>query len=632
MAELASWQRPATLDDSENAMDDSENAFVAAPAWETCKENSMPRKSGRKAAAFGTERPAEVADEREQRRAQWELELSDTSDPNPLNTWWSCIKWTQEEYPKGGKDAQLLSLVERCAHTFKDDGRYADDIFYLRVWIMYADLIRDAEQIFDYLYDRHIGQTHALFWLSWSAVLEAKRKFDAADKAYTRGIAIRAEPTNRLKKAHESFMHRLMKNSMQPKPAEEERGAPVSKERKALNRMTRKEAAPGAKRPMGQQRATGTLPVEPAKSGGGGGGGGLGNFQVFVDPESSGGAADENGEARVQWETGTSTQNAKENSAEATAWAGVTLPQQKRSRGAGAGGAPGGAPAPVGFTLHVDEEFAAEPDEPDEAPPPPEQTARSLRLQLDGPQATTSDASARLFEKPLERFGSPPPAAPPPAPPPAPAPAPAPPALAAAPAAAAPAAAAPAPAAAGKRPEVAQYDASLLEHKGEECSFEEARARQRHAAIKAGPPKEVRQFGRRRSGELQPEAQPEVESEVQPGQPAPFQVFEDAPEPPTAAAPPAAGTFSIFEDAPDAPPAAPPPASAPTSAPPPAAAPLTPRVVSEAPPAARARPQLAKQPSSYATQGSNPRLADPRQICCSHVCASFWTGIRATRT
>ena len=139
-----------------------------------------------------------------------------------------------------------------------------------------------------------------------------------------------------------------------------------------------------------------------------------------------------------------------------------------------------------------------------------------------------------------------------------------------------------------------QYDVSLLEHKGEESSFEEARARQRHAPIKAGPPKEVRQFGRRRSGEVQAEEQPEVRS----GQAAPFQVFEDAPEPPTDAAPPAAGTFSIFEDAPAAPPpaaAAPLPAAA---APPPAAAPLTPRVVPEAAPAARARPPLAKQPSS----------------------------------
>ena len=31
-------------------------------------------------------------------------------------------------------------------------------------------------------------------------------------------------------------------------------------------------------------------------------------------------------------------------------------------------------------------------------------------------------------------------------------------------------------------------------------------------------------------------------------------------------------------------------------------------------------------PASYATEGSNPGLADPRQVCSSHVCASPWTG------
>ena len=29
----------------------------------------------------------------------------------------------------------------------------------------------------------------------------------------------------------------------------------------------------------------------------------------------------------------------------------------------------------------------------------------------------------------------------------------------------------------------------------------------------------------------------------------------------------------------------------------------------------------------YATQASNPRLADPRQVCCSHVLTSPWTGL-----
>ena len=352
----------------------TENAEPAAQAvdWEACKENSMPVKSGRKAAALGTllERPAEPVDEREQRRAQWEEELKDPSDPNPLNTWWSYIKWAQEMYPKGGKGAQLLSLVERCAHTFKDDSRYVDDIYYLRVWILYADLIRDAEQIFDYLFDRHIGQKHALFWLSWAAVLEAKRKLDAADKTYTRGLAMRAEPTGRLKKAHEAFMHRLMKASMAPKTdAAPQEAAPAAKERKALNRMTKREAAPGAKRATGQQRQPGTMPTAPPAKGaaakGGGGGGGLGNFQIFVDPSLGG---DENDESdRTAWETGTSTQNAKENTGEATAWAGVTLPQKRG--GATSRTAGGGTGAAAGFTVFVDEELAAAEDD-DAAPSP----------------------------------------------------------------------------------------------------------------------------------------------------------------------------------------------------------------------------------------------------------------------
>ena len=33
---------------------------------------------------------------------------------------------------------------------------------------------------------------------------------------------------------------------------------------------------------------------------------------------------------------------------------------------------------------------------------------------------------------------------------------------------------------------------------------------------------------------------------------------------------------------------------------------------------------------AYATQASNPRLADPRQVCYSHVWASPWTGRHQT--
>jgi hypothetical protein len=154
-------------------------------AWEACKENSQPIRQGRRAAALkslGAADPA-VVDERTAERQVWEAALRDSAaGADPLATWVAYIAWTQEAYVTGGKDAQLLQLLESCAYGFKEDARYADDVRYLRVWIQYADMVRDPEQIFDYLYDRHIGQNFALFWEAWASVLEVKRKYSAADK------------------------------------------------------------------------------------------------------------------------------------------------------------------------------------------------------------------------------------------------------------------------------------------------------------------------------------------------------------------------------------------------------------------------------------------------------------------
>ena len=96
-----------------------------------------------------------------------------------------------------GGAPQLLPVLERCAHAFRDDSRYTDDVRYLRVWISYADHVLDAEPIFEYLHDRRIGQEHALFYESWASILESKRKLDAADKVYTQGVLIKAQPLDR---------------------------------------------------------------------------------------------------------------------------------------------------------------------------------------------------------------------------------------------------------------------------------------------------------------------------------------------------------------------------------------------------------------------------------------------------
>lgn len=162
----------------------TEPGLAGEVAWEACKENSQPIRQGRRAAALKSLGAADAAaaDERTAKRQVWEAALHDSAQgSDPLATWVAYIAWTQEAYVTGGKDAQLLQLLESCAYGFKEDARYANDVRYLRVWIQYADMVRDPEQIFDYLYDRHIGQNYALFWEAWASVLEVKRKYSAAD-------------------------------------------------------------------------------------------------------------------------------------------------------------------------------------------------------------------------------------------------------------------------------------------------------------------------------------------------------------------------------------------------------------------------------------------------------------------
>lgn len=193
--------------------------IVEDAGWEACKENSQPLKQGRKSKALAQYAVADqCAADLDTKRKEWEAALRESADgADPLAAWVGYIKWTQEAFLVGGKNAKLMQLLEDCAHGFKDDSRYAEDIRYLRVWIQYADLVRDPEQIFEYLYDRRIGQNYALFWEAWASVLEVKRKYSAADKVRATAAASAA------RRAPESPLS-------QPSPTRATRGLAVEME------------------------------------------------------------------------------------------------------------------------------------------------------------------------------------------------------------------------------------------------------------------------------------------------------------------------------------------------------------------------------------------------------------------
>ena len=48
------------------------------------------------------------------------------------------VKWTQKTYLAGGRQAELLPLLERCTRELRQMPGYDDDIRYLRLWLQYV--------------------------------------------------------------------------------------------------------------------------------------------------------------------------------------------------------------------------------------------------------------------------------------------------------------------------------------------------------------------------------------------------------------------------------------------------------------------------------------------------------------
>lgn len=60
--------------------------------------------------------------------------------PDPLEPWYRYILWVEEHYPQGGKEGDLLTVLERCLEALRDSGQYKSDNRLLEVYLRYLDL------------------------------------------------------------------------------------------------------------------------------------------------------------------------------------------------------------------------------------------------------------------------------------------------------------------------------------------------------------------------------------------------------------------------------------------------------------------------------------------------------------
>ncbi|WIA31182.1 hypothetical protein OEZ86_001187 [Tetradesmus obliquus] len=160
--------------------------------WEDTKENYVPVKQGRSAAALSTP-------------------LSVSKRSNEVEKAKKYIKWVQEQFAANGSKAELQQVLEAATRSLSGTNRYNNDVRLLRIWVQYADCLPDPSDVFLHLAERDIGRDHALLYEAYATYLELKGNFQQAELVYQDGINRLAKPTERLKQKLAAFQQRMAK-------------------------------------------------------------------------------------------------------------------------------------------------------------------------------------------------------------------------------------------------------------------------------------------------------------------------------------------------------------------------------------------------------------------------------------
>ncbi|KAI8346509.1 Mad3/BUB1 homology region 1-domain-containing protein [Mortierella sp. GBAus27b] len=195
-----------------NAPPTSAARVVDIDAIELEKENIHPIRQGRSATLltrlFSTQ-PGDRARELalQHQRFQEELEQIDELD-DPLDVFTRYINWTIENYPQGSAQSQeshLVDLLERAIKSLKDEQRYRNDLRFVKLYILYAEIVEFPVEIYKFMEKHNIGTELSLYYEAYAEYLEAMEEMDKAGEILLLGTHRRAHPLKRLQRKYEEF-------------------------------------------------------------------------------------------------------------------------------------------------------------------------------------------------------------------------------------------------------------------------------------------------------------------------------------------------------------------------------------------------------------------------------------------
>ncbi|XP_037690248.1 mitotic checkpoint serine/threonine-protein kinase BUB1 beta [Choloepus didactylus] len=203
----------------------SEAMSLEGDEWELSKENVQPLRQGRIMStlqgALAQQESACNTTLQQQKRA-FESEIRFYAGDDPLDVWNKYINWTEQNYPQGGKESNMSTLLERAVEALQGEKRYYSDPRFLSLWLKLGHLCNEPLDMYSYLHNQEIGVSLAQFYISWAEEYEARENFKKADMIFQEGIQRKAEPLERLQSQHRQFQARVSRQTLLALEKEEE--------------------------------------------------------------------------------------------------------------------------------------------------------------------------------------------------------------------------------------------------------------------------------------------------------------------------------------------------------------------------------------------------------------------------
>jgi hypothetical protein len=125
--------------------------------------------------------------------------IASSTHEDALVPWLQYVGWLQQTYYSSNLQTKLLPVLERCLEKLQLDPAYKQDLRLLKLSVLYADNVKDPEDLFAFMQLNEIGTSHSLFYRAYSMLLCSRRKFAQAGAALRRGVERQAQPLQELK-------------------------------------------------------------------------------------------------------------------------------------------------------------------------------------------------------------------------------------------------------------------------------------------------------------------------------------------------------------------------------------------------------------------------------------------------